>query len=131
MPYVIKTAPFSAAAGSSATLEELALYGGGQIATGDEVFIWFSETQGGGGLAWRATVTRRIAASNRKVSVVVGLTEAAPLGALGIKELEPLRVSREADGLSGVSRKLYRHAHNKCAALTEVEAAELRRRFSS
>jgi hypothetical protein len=53
MAFIIKTAPFVATAGASATLQERALYGGNQIGAGDDVFVWFSETQGGSGLTWR------------------------------------------------------------------------------
>lgn len=52
MSYIIKTRPVSASPGAAVRLEEQCLFKGDEAAAGDEIFVWFSETQG---RRWSAT----------------------------------------------------------------------------
>ena len=100
------------------------LYGGEDIAKGDEVYLWFSEMQDGNGLSWRAIVEEVDGAS-----LVVRLGS-RPVNSLGKVHLEPFRDDQSDHPLSGLAKKLYKHAHNKVAALSATEAEFLRGRFA-
>jgi len=130
MQYVIKTAPMDDSPSSSLRFCERPMYGGGKIRAGDEVFVWYSETQGGGGLSWSGRVDR-VEREHRRLCVTASRIKSVT-ESFGIANLEPYRWSDEGkfvadDGspLSELCRKLYTHSHNKVAALTTEEARVL------
>lgn len=122
MPYIIKTNPFDAEPDRTVTVIERPFYGGRNIRVGDDIFVWFSETAGGSGLAWQAHTVSVDAAEAGKVSVTMRLVSRFPAGVLGKEDLEPLRNIRDNSPQSELARKLYYQAHNKIAALTQEES---------
>lgn len=127
MPYIVKTAPLRAEPGDTVSVTERPFYGGREIRPGDEVFLWFSETQGGSGLAWRGRAgTVAPHRDGRRAEIAIRLETRALENAIGKAELEPLRNVRDGSAAAGLARKLYYHAHNKVASLTDEEAELLR-----
>lgn len=127
MSFVIKTSPFSVS--PPIIVEEPAMYGGDQIQRASEVFVWFSETNGGAGLAWRACVETVERASGNRLRL--GIRPLLPSSSrLGIAEMTPFRDVRDGSPQSELARKLYYQSHNKVAALDEAERAFLLRHFS-
>lgn len=127
--YVLKTAALRGlAADDEIEVVEYPYYGGGAIKVGDEAFLWFSGTDQG--LAWYAEVLRVEPSSDGKIAVTVRLIARAIPDALALADLASVRDSLDGSALCELSRKFYRHAHDKVAALSEEEAAHLRRYFS-
>lgn len=129
MPYVIKTATRTGLEpGTEILLTENCMYDGGRISDGDEAFIWFSGAESR--LAWQAVVVGVGPYANRSRAVRVRLTAASVSTAPSVSDLVPLRNVRDGSPMSELSRKLYKHALNKIAAISEPEAALLRGFFS-
>ena len=128
MPYIAKTPPITMAADADLRIEERPMYGGRNIRVGSEVFLWSSETQGGVGLWGKGTVTALDPVSAKPV-VTVRIDQRANSGNFGLNEIAPHRDSTADTPIVGLARKLYRHAHNKVAGLTDDEAALLQRFF--
>lgn len=115
MAIVIKCDPINLHVGGRALLSA-PLYKGAQPRTGDAVFIWFSETAGGIGLAAHGV----IAAASDDGDIALTVHQTSPLRALDKHMLAP---ERDAPGsLGGLAAKLYRNAHNKIAQLDDDEA---------
>ncbi|WP_406851792.1 hypothetical protein WEU32_10055 [Brevundimonas sp. BH3] len=92
------------------------LYKGAQPRAGDAVFIWFSETAGGIGLAAHGIVE----AASDDGDIALTIHQTSPLRAFDKRMLAP---ERDAPGsLDGLAAKLYRNAHNKIAQLDDDEA---------
>ncbi len=125
MPFIAKTAPISAHVGESIRIEERTMYGGREIASGAEVFLWASETQGGSGLWARGTVLE-VEPGNKKPVVSVRIEDMANSGNFGIEQIAPHRNSSANTPIVGLARKLYKQAHNKVARITAEEADLLR-----
>lgn len=102
------------------------MYGGETVSIGDEIFLWFSETQGGPGLAWQGTVEKVETANHLTV-----LLRCRPIAPLGKADLQPFRDSTEDSAMRSLSEKLYKNSHNKLAALSGDETEFLRSRFAS
>lgn len=100
--------------------------GGAEIAPGDECFLWLTEDQGGAGLTASCEVIS-VAAQGRSRTVRLKVTQwvHSTLGSEGLRHYR--NDSTTPPGL--LARKLYRHAHNKVAAISEAEADWLRQRF--
>ena len=49
MAIIIKTAPIEACLDDIVSVNEVTMYGGENVEIGDAAFLYFSETQGGGG----------------------------------------------------------------------------------
>ena len=128
MPFIAKTAPIAAEVGDTVRIEERPLYGGREIASGAEVFLWASETQGGAGLWARGTVIGIEPAANKPV-VTVRVEEMVNSGNFGIDQIAPHRDSSADTPIVGLARKLCKHAHNKVARITVEEANLLRQLF--
>lgn len=129
MAFVIKTANGNGSVGQTVNFRERLFYGGNAVGVGDEVFVWHAENAGGAGLAYRGTVARRSQIGD-EVEVAVQLNKKATT-ALRNVELEPLRDVEDVSPQAGLAHKLFRHAHNKIAALEENEAAYLRQFFEA
>jgi hypothetical protein len=128
MPFIAKTAPPTSPADAHLRIEERPMYGGRDIRVGSEVFLWSSETQGGVGLWGKGTVTT-IDPGGAKPVVTVRLDQRVNSGNFGLNEIAPHRDSTQDTPIVGLARKLYRHAHNKIARITDQEAALLQRFF--
>src|SRR5205823_2468018 len=111
------------------TVSEPAFYGGSAIAAGDSAYVWFSETDGGEGLAWRGVVETRHPTAGAAPRVVVRLL-VRPIMRLGIADLEAFRDFGDGLPMGELSRKLYYHAPNKIAALSPEAASLLDSRFA-
>jgi len=105
------------------------MYGGDEIMPNNEVFIWFSETGGGQGLAWRAYVqsVQRLGRDRMRVGVRPAIQSSMTLG---IAQLDPFRDVRDGSPHSELSRKLYYQSHHKIAALSDSERALLLTHFT-
>jgi len=128
MVYVAKSAPAGTDTGDRLTIRERAMYGGDAIRAGDVVFLWASETQGGEGLWARGTVLRRLP-DRQRVTIETSIDRRRTGEQFSTRHLEPYRNATGTDPLIGLSRKLYRHAHNKIARLSDDEASLLGRYF--
>jgi hypothetical protein len=108
------------------------MYGGKNIAVGDVVFIFASETQGGCGLVARAVVisaepTPRIAGVERqtpRVSVTVRRTARAKKP-LGRDDLKPFKDWSDGRPESELNFKFYRQSTNKIVGVSDAAAAFL------
>jgi hypothetical protein len=112
------------------------MYGGKSIATGDTIFVFASENEGGQGLIARGVVTSAEAIAKRRgverqtprVSITIRRTALAtrPLGRSELK-----RFSDWSDGqpATELNFKFYRQATNKIVGLSDDAAAFLGRFF--
>jgi len=128
MPFIAKTAPITSLADEHIRIEEHPMYGGRDIRVGSEVFLWSSETQGGFGLWGKGTVTA-IDHDGPKPVVSVRVDQRVNSGNFGLNEIAPHRDSTQDTPIVGLARKLYKHAHNKIAGLTNAEADLLQQNF--
>lgn len=128
MPFIAKTAPITSLADEHVRIEERPMYGGRDIRVGSEVFLWSSETQGGVGLWGKGTVTA-IDPDGAKPVVTVRVDQRVNSGNFGLNEIAPHRDSTQDIPIVDLARKLYKHAHNKVARLTDQEADLLQRFF--
>jgi 5-methylcytosine-specific restriction protein A len=129
MSYIVKTAPAASDLGSILNCKVRSLYGGGDAAPDDDVFVWFSETQGGDGLSYKGKV---IAASHGGgyADLSIELIQKAEIGMKNI-ELASGEKQEVGTGMYGLYTKIMDHAHNKIAALNDAENALLASHFSS
>jgi hypothetical protein len=112
------------------------MYGGKRIATGDRIFVFASENEGGSGLVATGVVTsakaiakkRGIARQTPRVSITMRRTALAKKQ-LGRSELT--RFSHWEDGRpeTELNFKFYRQATNKIVGISDRAAAFLRRFF--
>jgi len=128
MPYVLKADIQEAEPGDNLTTTVPAMYGGADAKRGDEIFIW-SSNQMATGLAYRGILLAK-RKSGAQFQVTVKLNQMVT-GHLNNGDLVDFRDSLAQDGISGISRKLFRHSHNKLAALSEVEATFLSQYFDA
>ena len=122
MAFIIKCDPFPLQAGQRC-LVTVRRYERAAPEHGDELFLWFSETAGGTGLAGRGRVHAVGDEDPADIAIVVEAT--APARALNKGGLAPHRDAHGTGPLSGLARKLFRHALNKVAALDAQETAFL------
>ena len=108
------------------------MYGGKQIAPGDTVFVFASETEGGRGLVARGVVLsaeaisqqRSVARQTPRVSVSITRTALARRP-LGRGELKPFTDWTDGQPGTELNFKFYRQATNKIVGLTDEAAAFL------
>src|ERR1700742_3163764 len=103
------------------------MYGGKQIAEGDDVFVFASENEGGQGLIARGSVTsaraiakqKGVARQTPRVSIVVRRTALAktPLGRSELKRFNDWNDGRPE---SELNFKFYRQATNKIVGITDA-----------
>jgi hypothetical protein len=109
------------------------MYGGKRIASGDRIFVFASENEGGPGLIASGVVTTAratakksgIARQTPRVSITVRRTAAAKRR-LGRSELKPFSVWNDGRPETELNFKFYRQATNKIAGISEEAAAFLR-----
>lgn len=128
MPFIVKTAPFKTEEGLASTICERPMYGGANIQRGDEAFIWLSETQGGSGLS-SSGIVEKVGPERGRKCVTVNISKKVSSRVFTIADLEPFRNVNDGSPISGLARKLYKHAHNKIAELSTEEADFLRKHF--
>jgi hypothetical protein len=109
------------------------MYGGKHIATGDTIFVFASENEGGPGLVASGAVTsakaiartRGIARQTPRVSVTIRRTALARRR-LGRSELKPFSDWSDRRPETELNFKLYRQATNKIVGISDEAAAFLR-----
>ncbi|MGB8328964.1 MAG: hypothetical protein WCE62_02465 [Polyangiales bacterium] len=116
--------------------EQKTMYGGKHIATGDAIFVFASENEGGPGLVASGVVTSAkavprkpgIARQTPRVSITVRRTRLAKRR-LGRSELRPCSEWDDGRPETELNFKFYRQATNKVVGISEEAAAFLRRFF--
>ena len=108
------------------------MYGGKRIASGDTIFIFASENEGGSGLAASGIVTsanalpkKRGIARQTPVSITIRRTALAKRR-LGRSELKPFSHWNDGRPETELNFKFYRQATNKIAGISDEAAAFLR-----
>ena len=112
------------------------MYGGKHVATGDTIFVFASENEGGSGLVAKGVVTsvvavpreRGIARQTPRVSVTIRRTALAKRR-LGRQELTPFADWEDGRPETELNSKFYRQATNKITGVSDEAAAFLRRFF--
>ena len=112
------------------------MYGGKQIATGDSIFLFASENEGGAGLIASGIVTSAEAVARKpgvarqtpRVSVTMKRTAVAKRP-LGRRELKVFGYWDDGRPETELNFKFYRQATNKIVGLSEEAAAFLRGYF--
>ena len=114
------------------------MYGGKHVATGDTIFVFASENEGGAGLIAKGVVTaaeatpreRGIARQTPRVSVTIRRTALAKRR-LGRQELRSFADWDDGRPETELNFKLYRQATNKIVGISDEAAAFLRGFFGS
>ena len=127
MALIIKCVPEMATRGAILVVSEMP-YENPTVSLDDIAFVWFAETAGGSGLAMRGRIEAAERAGERINLRIRVLDQSTRV--LTKETLEPHRDVVSMDPLSGLARKLYRHAHNKIAELSDSEATFLEGFFS-
>jgi hypothetical protein len=112
------------------------MYGGKHIGTGDSIFVFASENEGGPGLiACGIVVSAKAIAKNSGIarqtpreSITVRRTALA-MQALGRSQLKPFSNWDDGRPETELNFKFYRQATNKIAGISEAAATYLRRFF--
>lgn len=132
MIYAIKAEVRDQAAPTFVFSAQKTMYGGKQIAQGDRVFIFASETQGGPGLIASGVVTSAQAVAKKsglarqtpRVSIVIKRTALAKRP-LGRNELNRFSDWNDGRPETELNFKFYRQATNKIIGLSEEAATFL------
>lgn len=114
-------------------LAQKTMYGGKQVATGDTIFVFASENEGGTGLVAKGVVTtaaavpkrRGVARQTPRVSVTVRRTALAKRP-LGRRALNAFRNWDDGRPETELNFKLYRQATNKIVGISQAAEAFLR-----
>jgi hypothetical protein len=109
------------------------MYGGKHVATGDRIFVFASENEGGPGLIASGVVTsvqaiakkRGIARQTPRVSITIRRS-ALEKRRLGRSELKPFSDWNDGRPETELNFKFYRQATNKIAGISNEAAAFLR-----
>lgn len=131
--FVIKAAIDDPSADSFAFTAQKTMYGGKHIASGDTVFIFASENEGGTGLIASGVVTSAraiarkpgIARQTPRVSVTLRRTALAKRR-LGRSELKPCSDWSDGRPETELNFKFYRQATNKIGGISDRAGAFLR-----
>lgn len=134
--FAIKTAVGDVNAKAFVFGEQKTMYGGKHIASGDVIFVFASENEGGPGLVASGIVTaveatpkkRGIARQTPRVSVRIKRTALAKR-CLGRSELKAFSNWNDGRPESELNFKFYRQATNKIVGISDEAAAFLRRFF--
>ena len=108
------------------------MYGGKTIATGDTIYLFASENEGGAGLIARGVVTSAQAVAKKRgverqtprVSIAVKRTGLAKRP-LGRAELKPFADWNDGQPQTELNFKFYRQATNKIVGISDETAAFL------
>ena len=130
--YVIKTEITDLDAKSWTFYRQKTMYGGKQIAEGDQIYIFASETEGGPGLIASGVVTSAAATPRRigverqtpRVSITVERTGTTK-GRLGRSELRAFREWNDGRPETELNFKFYRQATHKIGGISARAAAFL------
>ena len=136
MPYLVKAAISDPRAKTFAFGKARTMYGGKDIAVGDEVFVFASENEGGEGLIARGIVTavrahakpRGVARWTPRVSIEVKRTALAKRP-LGRDQLKAWRNVKDGSPQAELDFKFYRQATNKIGGISGDAAKLLRKYF--
>jgi len=112
------------------------MYGGKHIATGDAIFVFSSENQGGLGLIAKGVVTSAkpiakkagIGRQTPRVSIIVRSTAVAKRH-FGRSELKPFSDWNDGQPETELNFKLYRQATNKIIGISDGAARFLNKLF--
>jgi hypothetical protein len=132
MAYAIKAEVNDPRAKTFAFTAQKTMYGGKQIASGDTIFVFASENEGGQGLVARGIVTsaeatprkRGIARQTPRVSITIRRTALAKRR-LGRSELKPFNRWNDGKPETELNFKFYRQATNKIVGISDEAAAFL------
>src|SRR5437899_11178559 len=133
MIFAIKTEVSDPQAKTFAFKSQKTMYGGKQIAKGDNVFIFASENEGGQGLISRGVVTFAEAVPKKpgilrqtpRVNITIRRTALAKRR-LGRSELKPFSNWNDGRPETELNFKFYRQATNKIVGISDEAAAFLR-----
>ena len=133
MTFAIKAAVIDPRARTFAFATQKTMYGGKQIASGDTIFVFASENEGGPGLVASGVVTsaktiakkRGIARQTPRVSITIRRTALAKRR-LGRTELKPFCDWNDDRPETELNFKFYRQATNKIIGISDKAAAFLR-----
>jgi hypothetical protein len=136
MAFAIKADVRGRPARTLAFIAQKTMYGGKHIATGDTVFVFASENEGGQGLIARGVVmsaegiTRRrgVARQTPRVSIAIRRTGVAKRP-LGRRELKHFAEWDDGRPETELNFKFYRQATNKIIGISDDAAAFLDRFF--
>jgi len=136
MAFVVKAEVADPRAKSFAFTAQKTMYGGKDIASGDTVYIFASEIQGGAGLIARGVVTssaavprkRGVARQTPRVNIHVK-REALAKRPLGRAELKPFSDWEDGRPETELNFKFYRQATNKIGGISDATAAFLKAFF--
>ena len=119
MAIIVKCNPPAVSPGGFCVVEER-IYYQAQPQPGEVVYVWEAETAGGRGLAMRGHI-EHVQILGDRAELHIGVDPNRAAGSLNVEILAPHRNTGGQAALSGLARKLYRHAHNKIAPLTADE----------
>jgi hypothetical protein len=133
MTFAIKAAVIDPRARTFAFAAQKTMYGGKHIATGDIIFVFASENEGGPGLIASGVVTsakavakkRGVVRQTPRVSITIRCTALAKRR-LGRSELKSFRDWNHGGPESELNFKFYRQATNKIVVISDKAAAFLR-----
>jgi hypothetical protein len=133
MTFAIKAAVIDPRARTFAFATQKTMYGGKHIASGDTIFVFASENEGGPGLVASGVVTsaktiakkRGIARQTPRVSITIRRTALAKRR-LGRTELKPFCDWNDDRPETELNFKFYRQATNKIIGISDKAAAFLR-----
>src|SRR5262245_183078 len=136
MMFAIKAAVGDPVAKSFSFPEQKTMYGGKRIASGDVIFVFASENEGGRGLIAKGVVTsagavakkRGIARQTPRVSIAVRRTSLARRR-LGRSELKRFSDWKDGRPETELNFKFYRQATNKIVGISDEAAGFLDRFF--
>ena len=135
MPFVIKAAVEDLGAETFVFEAQKVMYGGRDIAAGDEIFLFHSENAGGHGLFALGIVTsaERLPRGDAirttpRFNVRIARTAIAKR-AFGRREASPYRNLNDDQPQTELARRLYRQATDKIIAISAGAAAFLRTCF--
>lgn len=136
MIFAIKAEVEDPAAQTFVFRSQKTMYGGKRIASGDEIFIFASENEGGQGFIARGVVTSARAVPRKpgverqtpRVSITVQRT-ARSKRRLGRAELKPFSNWDDGRPETELNFKFYRQATNKIVGISDEAAAFLRTYF--
>jgi hypothetical protein len=132
MAFAIKAEVRDLRARTFAFTAQKTMYGGKHIATGDTVYVFASENEGGQGLIARGVVTaaeavakiRGVARQTPRVSIAVRRTALAKR-ALGRRDLKRFCDWNDGQPQTELNFKFYRQATNKIVGISDEAAAFL------
>jgi hypothetical protein len=134
--FAIKAEVTDPSAKTFAFTAQKTMYGGKHIATGDAIFVFASENQGGPGLIAKGVVTSAkpiakkagIARQTPRVSITVRSTAVAKRR-FGRSELKPFSDWNDGQPETELNFKLYRQATNKIIGISDGAARFLHKLF--